>query len=111
MRSKTVTVNGKQIVVKERKFKELRDEIFPKVSGILENLDLKDIKDVFPLFQQKAAEFFPELSEADVEEAYPSEIEELIQTWIDVNFFGVKKLIAPILSLTKLGASLPKNGS
>ncbi|WP_256846911.1 hypothetical protein [Paenibacillus sp. Pae108] len=113
MRSKTVTVNGKQIVVREHKIKELREEVIPKILGALENEDFKDkeVKDLIPLLEQKLSEFFPGLSEADIEEAYPSEIEELITSWVDVNFFGVKKLMKPLLSLTRLGSSLPKLGS
>lgn len=113
MRTKTVTVNGKQVVVREHKIKELRGEVLPKILGALEGDDFKnkEVKDLIPVLEQKLAEFFPELSEADIEEAYPSEIEELITVWVDVNFFGVKKLMKPILSLTKLGSSLPKLGS
>lgn len=105
MRTQTVTVNGKQVTVKEAKIKEFKEVILPRVFGMLEGVELKDkqVVDLIPLFAEKVAEFFPELSEADVEEAYPSEIEGLIEAYINVNFSGLKKMAKPLFGLLKTG--------
>lgn len=104
-RSKVVTVNGKQITVKEYKIKELREDFLPKLASVLDMQELagKEMKDLVPLFESKLAEFFPELTEADIEESYPSEIEALIEALIEVNFTGLKKIYQPLLSLARAG--------
>lgn len=100
-RSQVVTVNGKQITVKELKIRELREEVLPKIDGLFSGEDLKgkEAKDVFHLFEAKLTEFFPELTEADIEESYPSEIEGLIEAWVSVNFTGLRKLYRPASAL------------
>jgi hypothetical protein len=105
MRTKNVTVNGKQVTVKEAKIKEFKDVILPKVFGMLDGVELKDkqVVDLIPLFSEKVAEFFPELSEADIEESYPSEIEGLIEAYIEVNFSGLKKMAKPLFGLLRSG--------
>lgn len=111
MRTKTVAINGKQIVVKEQRISEIKNEVIPRITGLLSDVDLQDteVKDIFGIISSKLAEFFPSLSEADIEEAYPSEIEELIQAYIEVNFSGLKKILLPVLpslsSLIKAGLS------
>jgi len=104
-RNKTVTINGKQVTVREHKIKELREDIIPKLSSFMDMQKLagKEIKDIIPFFEARLAEFFPEITEADIDEAYPSEIEALLETWIDVNFFGLKKIYKPVLSLAQMG--------
>jgi hypothetical protein len=104
-RNKTVTINGKQVIVREHKIKELRENIIPKLSSFMDMQELagKEIKDIIPLFEARLADFFPEITEADIDEAYPSEIEALLEAWIDVNFFGLKKIYKPVLSLARMG--------
>ncbi|GGF88495.1 hypothetical protein [Paenibacillus abyssi] len=108
MRTKTVTLNGKQVVVKEQKVKTLREDVAPKLFGILEGAEDIEMKDIVPHLEQRIAEFFPELSEADLDEAYPSEIEALIEAYIDVNFGGLKKVMKPLLSFLQKGTSTPR---
>jgi len=104
-RSKIVTINGKQITVKEHKIKELREEIIPKITAVLDTQEIasKGIKDLVPIFESKIVEFFPKVTEADIDESYPSEIEALIEAWVEVNFTGLKKLYRPLLSLAQMG--------
>ncbi|RJQ25445.1 MAG: hypothetical protein C4589_11280 [Peptococcaceae bacterium] len=104
-RSKVVTINGKQITVKEHKIKELREEVIPKLSIVMDAQELagKGIKDMVPVFEAKIAELFPEVTEADVDESYPSEVEALIEAWVEVNFTGLKKIYKPLLSLAQMG--------
>ena len=106
MRSKTVTVNGKQVVIKERRIHELRTEIAPKLFALMDGgLENKQISDLIPLLEDKISEIIPELSPEDIDNAFPSEVEELIQAFIDVNFAGVKKTIPTLFGLIKAGMS------
>lgn len=102
-RSKTVTVNGKQIVVKEAKVKELRGEILPKIGPMLDEVlganKATDLAGIVPVIEQKLVEFFPDLTEKDLEESYPSEIEALVEAFIEVNFTGIRRVAGPLLSL------------
>lgn len=104
-RSKTVTVNGKQINVKEYKVRELREDVLPKITDLLdgEKLGSKELPDLVPLLESKLVELFPGLTEADIEESYSSEIEALIEAWVDVNFTGLKKVYRPLLSFAQMG--------
>ena len=104
-RTETVTVNGKKITVKECKIRELKEDIFPKLTSVMDTEDLagKEVKDLIPVFISKITEIFPEITEADIEESYPSEIEALIEAWVNVNFTGLKKLAKQVLVLIKMG--------
>lgn len=107
MRNKTVTVNGKQIVVKEKRVSELRNDVLPKVINLIDGDELKgtELNNILPLLEEKISEFFPDLSPDDVDNAYPSEIEDLIRAFIDVNFAGLKKIIPLASGLLKIGMS------
>lgn len=104
-RSQLVTINGKKITVKEFKIRELREDVLPKLSNIVDvkDMEVKETKDLIPVFESKLTEIFPEITEADIEESYPSEIEALIEAWVNVNFTGLKKLYRPVLALAKMG--------
>jgi len=42
---------------------------------------------------------FPELTADDVKNAYPSELETLLEAFVEVNFTGIKRLIGPLMGL------------
>jgi hypothetical protein len=108
MRTVTVKVNGKPVTVKELKVRELRDEILPKFKDLFKDGANTEISSFVTGIEEKLSEIFPELVPVDLEEAYPSEIEALIEGWIKVNFFGVQKLLKPVISWAKTGGfSLP----
>jgi hypothetical protein len=65
-----------------------------------------NITEIIPVFEDKLVEFFPELTPADIEESYPSEIEALVEAWIAVNFTGLKKIFKPLLSLAQMGTKM-----
>lgn len=109
-RKKTVKVNNKVVVIEEKKIKELREETIPsllqglKLEGSkLESLATIDIGTVIESLEGKIAEYFPELTPEDIDEAYPSEIEGLIEGFIEVNFSGLRKVYKPVLSLMRMG--------
>ena len=106
MRQIVVTVNEKRITVKERRISELRTEIAPKIFSLLDGgLENKQIADLIPLLEDKISEIIPELTPEDIDNAFPSELEALIQAFIDVNFGGVKKIIPMLSGLIKAGMS------
>lgn len=105
MRTKTVTFAGNDLVVKERKIKELNelvDKIGVDFDGLMKANDINDAKNaITTLLQEKLLILFPGIKKEDIEEAYPSEIEELVGAFIDVNFFGIKKVVMPLLSFAQ----------
>lgn len=104
MRQKKVSINGKTVTVSELRVRELRDVVFPKLSSSFEALDDKDdVTSIVDLITVKIAEIIPGVTEEDIEEAYPSEVEALVEAFIDVNFAGLKKILPPILSFASMG--------
>lgn len=107
-RNKTVKVGDKDIIVQEKRIKELEGlvkDLFPGSKGKIADIDLgKFMESVdFDLFYKKLPKMVPGLTAEDVENAYMSELEELLEAFVDVNFFGLKKLIAPFLSMARSG--------
>lgn len=108
-RSKVVTVNGKTITVREQRIGELEtlaDKLGTSVDVILTANAAGDLKRIVKtVLTEKVPELFPELTPDDVLNAYPSEIEALVEAFVDVNFFGLKRLAGPVLGLIQAGLS------
>lgn len=109
-RTKNVTVAGKEYVVQERRIGELKQlvaDLFPGSGGKLSEVDPSKLFDleVEDVLYKKLPDLFPGLTAEDVDNAYMSEVEALIEAFIDVNFFGLKKLIGPLMNLAQLGAA------
>lgn len=109
MRTKTVTVAGVDITVKEYKIKKLKEEILPKLSPAWEALKGIDTSKLVDALGDQFKVIFPELKNVDLDECYPSEIEAFLEAWIEVNFTGLKRLVGPLLYFAKVG--LPKQES
>lgn len=102
MRVREVTFTGKKITLREKRIKELKslyaelninfDEIFKTNAN-----DLVDT--LINLLGDKINLIADGITKEDIEEAYPSELEELIGAFVDINFFGLKKVITPMLKL------------
>lgn len=104
MRSKVVSIAGKNILIEEKRIRELKKlikQFRPELKQIWEeNIDItKDdsIDNIFSLIESKITLLFDNLTEEDIENAYMSELEELIKTFIEINFMGAKKGISLIL--------------
>lgn len=104
MRSKSVNIAGKNILIEEKKIKELKEllkKFGPEIEEIWkENIDFtkeESIDNIFSLIEGKITLLFDGVTEDDLENAYMSEIEELIKTFFDVNFTGAKKGLSMIL--------------
>lgn len=103
MRVKVVEVAGKQVTIRELKIKELKalaDKLGVDFQEVIKANEVQDVLGVITvLLNDKLPEIFPEITAEDVDESYMSELEELIQGFVDVNFFGLKKVITPLLKL------------
>jgi hypothetical protein len=108
MRSKVVSFAGKEVRVEEKRIGELEKlvtELFPESKGDLAKVDLGKLLTGanFDLLYTKLPKVFPELSKEDVKNAYMSEIEALIEAFVDVNFLGIKRIVQPMLKLAQAG--------
>lgn len=115
MRSKSVSFAGKEIRITERRIGELESalaELFPESGGDLRKIQLENLlEDLgFDLLYKKLPILIPAITEEDAKNAYMSELEELIEVFIDVNFRGLKRLVKPLLNLMS-AASLPSPNS
>ena len=105
MRTKVVKIADKEIIVAEKRikdFKKLSSDLSVSFKEII-NTDVEGkttddiIAGVLNILVDKLTIIFPEITNDDIDNAYPSEIENLIGAFIEVNFTGVKKVIAPAM--------------
>ncbi|WP_027309360.1 hypothetical protein [Caloramator sp. ALD01] len=101
--AKIIEFAGKKISVREMKIKEL-NQMFEMIGTDIEKIisvngviDLKN--SLIDILKDKLPLIFKEIKESDIEEAYPSEVEELITVFIEQNFFGLKKIFGFMLKL------------
>ena len=57
----------------------------------------------FDLLYKKLPVIFPDITKEDVKNAYMSELEQLIEVFVEVNFTGLKRLIKPMMGLIQAG--------
>ena len=105
MRSKVVSIAGKNILIEEKRIKEIKalvKQFRPEIKQIWEqNIDFnkeESIDEIFSLVESKITLLFNDLKEEDIENAYMSELEELFKTFVDVNFTGAKKGLSIVIS-------------
>ena len=108
MRNKTVDFAGKKIRVEEKRIGELEKiiaDLFPESKGNIQKVDLGKLLEQagFDLLYKKLPVIFPDISKDDIKNAYMSELEELIEVFVEVNFQGIKRLIKPLMNLIQAG--------
>ena len=109
MRNKAVSFAGKEIRIEEQRIGELEKlltDLFPESKGDLSKIDLSKVLGdgvSFDLLYKKLPKIFPDLSKDDVKNAYMSEIEALVEAFVDVNFLGIKRLVQPMLKMAQAG--------
>ena len=108
MRNKTVDFAGKKIRVEEKRIGELEKivvDLFPESKGNIQKVDLGKLLNQadFDLLYKKLPIIFPDITKDDVKNAYMSELEALVEAFVNVNFFGLKKLIQPMLKMVQAG--------
>lgn len=95
-------------MVEERRIGELKQlvaDLFPGSGGKLSEIDPSKLFDleIDDILNKKLPELFPGLTAEDVDNAYMSEIEALVEAFVDVNFFGLRRLVTPLMSLAQAG--------
>lgn len=103
MRTKTVSLSGKEIVIREQLIKQLKNDTLSKIEPAWEALKVTDMSGVIGALGDQIKVIFPEIKGVDLDECYPSEVEAFLEAWIEVNFTGLKRLLGPLLSLVKVG--------
>jgi len=108
MRNKTVEFAGKKIRVEEKRVGELEKivaELFSESKGNIQKVDLGKLLEQagFDLLYKKLPVIFPDITEEDVKNAYMSELEQLIEVFVEVNFTVLKQLIKPLMNLIQAG--------
>ena len=108
MRNKTVEFAGKKIRVEEKRIGELEEiikNLFPESGGNIQKIDLSKLLEQagFDLLYEKLPVIFPEITQDDIKNAYMSELEKLIEVFIEVNFQGLRRLIKPLMNLVQAG--------
>jgi Ca2+-binding EF-hand superfamily protein len=108
MRDKVVKFASKEIRIEEKRIGELEKivaELFPESKGNIQKIDLGKLLEQagFDLLYKKLPVIFPDIAKEDVKNAYMSELEQLIEVFIDVNFQGIKRLIGPLMNLVQAG--------
>ena len=112
MRIKEIEIGGQKVTIKEKKIKTLKNETLAQLPKAFEAIKAASMgAELVDALQFQVKEFFPELKDIDLEECYPSEIEEFLEAWSDVNFTGLKRLFGPLMSLAMLGQPKPESGS
>lgn len=95
-------------MVEERRIGELKQlvaDLFPGSGGKLSEIDMSKLfeLEIDDILNKKLPELFPGLTAEDVDNAYMSEIEALVEAFVDVNFFGLRRLVTPLMSLAQAG--------
>jgi len=108
MRDKTVEFAGKKIRVEEKRIGELEKivaELFPESKGDIRKIDLGKLLEQanFDLLYKKLPVIIPDITKDDIKNAYMSELEQLVEVFIDINFHGIKRLIGPLMNLVQAG--------
>lgn len=108
MRDKTVEFAGKKIRVEEKRIGELEKivaDLFPESKGNIQKVDLNKILEQvgFDLLYEKLPIIIPDIAKDDVKNAYMSELEALVEAFIDVNFTGIKRLVGPLMNMVQAG--------
>jgi len=103
-----VSFAGKEIRVEEKRIGELEKivaALFPESKGNIQKINLGKLLEQagFDLLYKKLPVIFPDITEEDVKNAYMSELERLIEVFVEVNFTGLKRLMKPLMSLIQAG--------
>lgn len=104
MRTKIVKVANKEILIQEKtigEIKKLVNELNMDFSKLMETEINKEgfLNDVFGILQDKIEVIFPQLKEIDMDNVYISELEALIDGFLEVNFLMMKKVFMKVTTM------------
>ncbi|MDA8212159.1 MAG: hypothetical protein M0021_09820 [Clostridia bacterium] len=102
MRTKAITINGKSFEITEKRISEL-EELFKNVK-VEKFLSLNNFNELITTIYTDVKQILGiSITDEDLRNAYPSEIEEAVEAFIDVNFFGLKRVAGPLINLALAG--------
>lgn len=104
MRTKIVKVANKEILIQEKtigEIKKLVNELNMDFSKLMETEINKEgfLNDVLGILQDKIEVIFPQLKEIDMDNVYISELEALIDGFLEVNFLMLKKVFMKVTTM------------
>ena len=104
MRTKIVKVANKEILIQEKtigEIKKLVNELNMDFSKLMETEINKVgfLNDVFGILQDKIEVIFPQLKDIDMDNVYISELEALIDGFLEVNFLMMKKVFMKVTTM------------
>ena len=104
MRTKIVKVANKEILIQEKtigEIKKLVNELNMDFSKLMETEINKEgfLSDVLGILQDKIEVIFPQLKEIDMDNVYISELEALIDGFLEVNFLMLKKVFMKVITM------------
>jgi len=112
-RSQVVQVGDKSFTVTEKRVSEIEDMFAKLVKTNIDTAREKDTTDEQFVDKLKSSVFtglygaleliVPGLIDDDIHNAYPSELEALVEAFINVNFTGLKRVSGPLLRLVEAG--------
>jgi len=109
MREKQVTLGDKTVIIREVTVGDLRKRVLPTIIKTFSSFDLNapitDLVKESGKFLDLIPQIIPDVTTEMLEKAYMSELENLIQSWIDVNFHGLKTLLESFTNLPTPGRS------
>ena len=99
MRTKIVKVANKEILIQEKtigEIKKLVNELNMDFSKLMETEINKEgfLNDVLGILQDKIEVIFPQLKEIDMDNVYISELEALIDGFLEVNSLAKKIIVS-----------------
>ena len=97
MRTKIVKVSNKEILIQEKTIGEIKkivNDLNIDFSRLLETEIEKDnfLNEVLLIIQDRIEILFPQLKDVDMDNVYISELEALIDGFLEVNFSMMKKV-------------------
>ena len=116
MRDKTINFAGAKIRIEEKRIGELEQivkDLFPESKGKLQKINLAGLMEQidFDLLYKKLPVIIPEVCGSDIKNAYMSELEDLLEAFVDVNFTGIKRLVGPLMNMIQMQAVGAQAGS
>lgn len=105
-RSENVTINGKNFEIKEKRIHEL-EELFNNLplNKVIAANNVDDIKTTVTqlVYGQIGRILGIDISEDNIKNAYPSELEAAVEAFINVNFFGLRRVAKPLIEFAIAG--------
>ena len=104
MRTKIVKVSNKEILIQEKTIGEIKkivNDLNIDFSRLLETEIEKDnfLNEVLLIIQDRIEILFPQLKDIDMDNVYISELEGLIDGFLEVNFSMMKKVFMKATSI------------